>query len=329
MAPPTEGTVKLETNPTIESIAIPLNTLLQLIPEFDTAQPTQVYRFIRSCDSAFQLANTSQQTILITYALNKITGHNSSDVFARTYSCWSELRIFLIQKYSQTKTLPHLNLELQSLFQKTNESVTDFFHRVDLCRNKILEKLTAEVSDLSLVGRKDSTEETALSVFVNGVSNNLGSMLRTKGFTTLSEAGTFAIHEEKIQNMNQARQTLFKNNTKPTVYCNNTIRKPQTMAQPRPPQHTQPNSFGQTKSCNYCKKPGHLISECRKRAYNNNLKMNSVERPSAATPARVNHLNSQAAEEMGSHSETALNYCPNVATPSLSQDMAPEFHEAM
>ncbi|XP_063549071.1 uncharacterized protein LOC134756174 [Cydia strobilella] len=291
-----KNAMKSEVDPTTsgeaKSYEIPLNTLLRLIPEFDTAHPAQVYRFVRSCDSAFELANTSQQPVILTYALNKISGHNSSDVFAKRYLDWSELKTFLIQKFSQTKTLTHLNLELQSLFQKPNESVTDYFHRVDLCRNKILDKLTAEISDLSLIGRKSSTEETALSVFVNGVSSNLGSMLRTKGFTTLSEAGTFAIQEEKIQNMNQARQMLFKSNRAP-AYSNTTRRPIPSVNQTSPlPTTTQFNTIRQMKTCNYCKKPGHLISECRKRAYNNNNKNQQVERPTA--PVRINNLNSQA-----------------------------------
>ncbi|XP_063369305.1 uncharacterized protein LOC134657672 [Cydia amplana] len=322
--------IKSEVSPTTSNEAksdeIPLNTLLRLIPEFDTAHPAQVYRFVRSCDSAFELANTSQQPVILTYALNKISGHNSSDVFAKRYLNWSELKTFLIQKFSQTKTLTHLNLELQSLFQKPNESVTDYFHRVDLCRNKILDKLTAEISDLSLVGRKSSTEETALSVFVNGVSSNLGSMLRTKGFTTLSEAGTFAIQEEKIQNMNQARQMLFKSNRAPAY--SNITRRPMPVYQTSPlPTSTQFNTTKQTKTCNYCKKPGHIISECRKRAYNNNIKNQQVERPTA--PVRINNLNSQAAENMGSYSGTATLFCPNALTHMSSQDVAPEVQAAM
>ncbi|XP_061704163.1 uncharacterized protein LOC133528252 [Cydia pomonella] len=325
-----KDTIKLETtSPTTSNEAnsetIPLNTLLRLIPDFDTAQPAQVYRFVRSCDSAFELANASQQPVILTYTLNRISGQNSSDIFAKRYQSWSELKTFLIQKFSQTKTLTHLNLELQSLFQKPNESVTDYFHRVDLCRNKILDKLTAEVSDASLIGRKTSTEETALSIFVNGVSSNLGSMLRTKGFTTLSEAGTFAIQEEKIQNMNHARQVLFR-----TPAYSSTIRRPTPpINQTQSSLSTaQPNTFRPTKTCNYCKKPGHLISECRKRAYNNNIKNHNIERPTNA-PLRINNLNLQAAEETGFHSGTASIYCPNTPMTSSRQNTAPELYETM
>lgn len=305
---------------------VPLNTLLKLIPEFDTAQTTQVYRFVRSCDSAFSLSNDNQKDILLIYALNKITGSGSSDVHARQHSNWDDLKHFVIQKFSQTKTLAHLNLELQSLFQKQNESVTEYFHRVDLCRNKILEKLTAEVTDITLPGRKSTTEETALNVFINGLNSDLGTMLRTKEFTSLTTAANFAIQEEKIRNMNQARQTLYRHNRTSTTFHNNISRKSTLI--PNNPTTSTLSMFKSTQTCNYCKKPGHVISECRKRSYNNNIKNrnqflqntpNSQRVP--PVPTRVNNLNSQAAAEEGISTETAS--APYFNALTQDQDLIP------
>lgn len=278
---------------------VDLNTLLHLIPEFDTSQSSQIYRFIRSCDSAFTLAAPSQIQVLLIYALNKITGPGASDVHAKKYVDWIELKVFLIQKYSQTKTIAHLNFELQSLFQKPNESVTEYFHRVDLYRCKIIEKLTAEISDDSLKGRIIMTEETALNVFVNGLKSDIGIMLRTKEPHNLSDAGNFAINEDKIRNMNRARQTLLTNYNRPNY---------------RPIHNPNPQPVS-NKTCNYCKKPGHVISECRKRAYNNNIKKNISTQPNNTNfqhnkpiqnSANISHLNSRAAEIMGTSRETAM-----------------------
>lgn len=296
---------------------LPLSTLLQLIPDFNTNDISQVYRYIRSCDSAFKLSTDTQCEILLVFALNKITGPFSSDVHAKQYKDWAELKIFLIQKFSQTKTLGHLHLELQSMFQKPTESVTDYLHRVDLCRNKILEKLAAEIKDESLPGRKTMTEESALNVFINGLNSDIGIMLRTREFKTLSEAGNFAMQEEKIRKMNSARQDLLSN-------------QKITSRPPRP--NTNSNSNRPQQSCNYCKKPGHLISECRKRAYNNNLKQQTnthtnTHQNQRALPApqhfnkSVNHLNSQAAVEMGMFTETASNNFSIAHTPTSNTEI--------
>lgn len=47
------------------------------------------------------------------------------------------------------------------MFRKPLETVVEYYHGVDLCRNKIFEKLTAEIADDTLLGRKAATEETA------------------------------------------------------------------------------------------------------------------------------------------------------------------------
>lgn len=296
---------------------ISLDTLLKLIPDFETAQPAQVYRYIRSCDSAFELAAKQQQSILLTFALNKIIGPGASDVHSRQFSFWADLKAYLIQKFSQTKTLAYLQLELQSMFQKPSESITEYYLRVDLSRCKILEKLTTEVSDITLEGRKTMTEETALNVFINGISSDIGTMLRVHSFKNLYDAANFATQEEKIRNMNSARQRLFPPTTSET-------RKPFRLTnQAQRPQQSASQPQGLYKHCNYCKNPGHVIAECRKRAYNNQLRgANTIQNPRAPlqsrgiqpTTAHVNHLNSEAAEELSRPSETVLAHCSTVPT---------------
>lgn len=275
-------------------MSIEINTLLKLVPCFDTNQNEQVYRFIRSCDSAFHLASTEQKSILLVYALNNITGVGAADVHSKTYDSWPDLKAYLIEKFSNVKTVSHLSLELQSMFQKPNETITEYFHRVDLCRSKIIEKLIAEISDNTLVGRKTTTEETALNVFINGLSTDIGTMLRTMNFVNLSEAGRFAMQEDKIRAMNTARQSLFQHskslpNRLPLQHRSHHNTNKILPNQNHPPKFNNPSQIN-NKICNYCKFPGHVISECRKRQYNNNYQN---QRALPAPPRHVNNLNSQ------------------------------------
>lgn len=305
----------MATSSTATLSPLSIETLIKLIPEFDTAQNLQVYRFIRSCNAAFQLASETDKTILLIYTLNKIVGPFAADVHAKQFTTWNVLQSYLIEKFSNVKTIAHLSLELQSMFQKPSESVTDYYHRVDLLRSKIIEKLQTEVNDESLVGRKLGIEETALNVFVNGLDSDLGAMLRTKEFKHLSNAGRFAIQEDKIRAMNTARQQLFK----ASLQLHNKPTNPRPPPPPRPlaPKPYQPNQtasqppqprFQEQKFCNYCKNIGHIISECRKRAFNNNKFRQNNQAPK---PLTVNHLNSHAATEPGNSMETALALYPS------------------
>lgn len=303
MAPPDSATNSLD-----------IKTLLQLIPEFNTNQSNQIYRFVRSCDSAFKLASISQESILLIYALNKISGPGSSDVHCKTYDTWTELKEFLIKKFSQTKTIGHLSLELQNMFQKHNETVTDYYLRVDLCRNKMIEKLNAEINDNSLQGRIEMTEETSLSVFINGLNSDIGSMLRTKNFENLSDAGNFAIQEDKIRNMNKARQSLNRSGFNPSTRPIQNLPHRIPNFRPPPPRHIQQNQINKTfnpmKTCNYCKKTGHYIADCRKLAYNNS----KTSLPSTSTNYKVNHLNDDATSEMGNSQVNASAHHANIET---------------
>lgn len=289
-----------------------IGTLLQLIPEFNTDQPGNIYRFIRSCDAAFKLANPDQENILFVYALNKISGIGAPDVHSRRHDNWDTLKGFLINRFSNVKTISHLMLELQSSFQKPNESITEYFHRIDLSRSKIIEKLNAEISDDSLSGRKKCAEETALSVFINGLSSDMGSMLRTRDFKSLNEVGRFAMQEDKIRKMNIARQSLFKNypqrlpprpaytpvvrTTSRNITNPNQSLSPITRSFTRPVSGFISSTYDPNKTCNYCKKVGHVISECRKRIYNNSI---NQQKPTTSTNVPINNLNSIAVNDEG------------------------------
>ncbi|XP_052747822.1 uncharacterized protein LOC128202226 [Galleria mellonella] len=318
-----------------ERMALDISTLLKLIPTFDTKENNQLYRFVRSCNSAFALASLEQESILLVYVLNNITGSGASDVHCKQYKTWIELRSFLIEKFSHVKTISHLSLELQSMFQKPNETMTEYFHRVDLCRSKIVEKLTAEILDETLAGRLATTEETALSVFINGINSDVGAMLRTKNFSNLSDAGRFALQEDKIRAMNNARQALFRvsaasrsvNSPRPHVKFtidNRSMTRPPNIYQ----QNTSKTPPYQNVICNYCKKPGHLIADCRKRAYNNNIR-NSLQEQNispqqnfrALPAAKINNLNHLAASEASSSVETALTSCSPHQTQTSTQEL--------
>lgn len=319
-------------------MSLDLQTLTQLIPIFDTSCPEQIFRFVRSCDSAFSLVSEDKKGILLVIALNKIIGQGSSDVHIRTFSDWSDLKKFLISRFSNIKTISHISLELQSMFQKPTESITDYFHRVDLCRSKIAEKLITEINDETLAGRKAFTEETALNVFINGINSEIGMMLRTREFSTLSDAASFAIQEDKIKKMNNARTSMFSRqipNRPSTQPMRNTAPHPfRPSPQPQPfrpysnrnssnSQNPTNNSYnatnaGNIKICAYCKNMGHLISECRKRAYNN-AQQNRPNNAITAGPssARVNNLNFSAAASTSHSTETATESSEELITEPL------------
>jgi hypothetical protein len=95
-----------------------------------------------------------------------------------------------------------------------------------------------------------------LNVFMNGLSSDIGTMLRTKELNNLTKPGTFAMQEEKIGQVSNARHSLYKN----------TATKFSPLTPTRRPVVTNTNTLvpsQQPKTCNYCNKLWHVISECR------------------------------------------------------------------
>lgn len=75
------------------NMSLAINTLIKLIPTFDTSKTQEVYRFVRSCDSVFQLAiDVEKQQILLIYAFHNITGVGALDIHCRRYAFWDDLK---------------------------------------------------------------------------------------------------------------------------------------------------------------------------------------------------------------------------------------------
>ena len=66
-------------------------------------------------------------------------------------------------------------------------------------------------------------------------------------------------------------------------------------SQPQFPSEGNSNLSGQTKFCNYCKNQSHLISECRKKRFNDSRREQSANQPSNSNQSdnRAVHLNYQ------------------------------------
>ena len=160
-------------------------------------------------------------------------------------------------------------------------------------------------------------------------SPQISQMLRWKDFDNLNSAYSAAVTEERALNIHHYKkrqacticgkmnhdtsQCRFKsssgerNKTVNTVqssvpnqnrYQNNQQRYSspnetnRQYSQPQFPSQRNSNSSGQTKFCNYCKNQGHLISECRKKAFNDNRRKQSANQPSSSSQSdnRAVHL---------------------------------------
>lgn len=272
-----------------------LQFLCSLISKSFDGNRTEYHEFVTNCNNAVELATDEQQRPLFVYIISRLTGSVRSQLQGKTYTSWSELREILSTFYQDKKHYIQLMEELNTMKQNLSESVLSFHDRIDKLTVRLLSSITYKSRNEQL-GKIDTIKELALSRFIHHSKPEISRFLRAQSFDDISEALSKAIEEERAINISHQE---FR--TKPAKFCNfckksghdskNCFRKQpnqsinfnQNRTRPGPSSTSFPNNSSSNnnynnnqnfnpKFCNYCKNRGHIISECRKREYNNKRK---------------------------------------------------------
>ncbi|CAH4033560.1 unnamed protein product [Pieris brassicae] len=202
--------------------------------------------FINNCDNAFKLASQSQKPLLLNYILCQLESKAETVASIKDFESWEQLSQFLQSQFGERKHYAHLLLDLQESQQLPNESVSQYSLGVESSLYKLLTEITlANKKKVELSGKISAMEELALHCFIMGLTPRISNFVRMKNPRSLNEATNHAGMREgrPIHNLNK---------------------------QPAP-------------ICRYCKFPGHVIENCKKREYNNNRSRNNFNRASASS----------------------------------------------
>lgn len=305
--------------------SIPLTILFKFIRQF-SGDRTELNTFIQNANSAFSLASETQKPSLFLYVVSQLSNNVVNEIELSNISSWTELKTILKQFYGQSKHLVQSHEELETIKQFSNESITDFFKRLEKIKNECIQgEIQNSTNPSELLGLKRAIQQTALRRFIIHCKSEISQMLRARNIVDINEAYSIALQEEKILNYtkiksNQANiksnsnfnskynsnHRSFNSNNKYSTYNH---RPPQSMenkghsnqerhksysnSNPNKvysnhnynnskPSTSQSNSHA-SKFCKYCKKNGHLISECFKKQYNDSKVNNLNLQESALT----------------------------------------------
>lgn len=286
-SPKTATNVKLEMD---------LNTLLKFIKPYD-GEREKLNSFIVNCNNAYELATDTQRPVLFKYILCQLQGKAEIACSIKNFTTWDQLKEFLKTQFSERKHYSYLLTDLQEIKQGIQETVSEFALKVETALSKLLMEISlSDTKVKEVAGRVASMEDLALHHFLMGLLPRLSNIVRCRSPKNLNEAINLAISEERIQqtmyrknnNLNGSKpRPIIQNPNYNNNYSNN-ARQNQFMAN-RGPQRPMANSnnfqrpmstsnnfqpgpsgSGSAPICRYCKTPGHDISVCRKREYNNN-----------------------------------------------------------
>lgn len=332
-------------NPT--PLEFEIKFLCDLIPKEFTGNRYELGQFIANCNNADELASTGQKIPLLYFILSRISGHAKEQLALHKFNNWSELKERLKILYQDKKHYCQIMEDLNNCKQTYSEDITGFHQRLIKLSSRALGAIQQYASDpLEIPGKRKAVEEVTLNRFVYHSSPQISQMLRWKDFDNLNSAYSAAVSEERALNMyhpkrrkacdicrkmnHDTSQCRFKSssgerrsvNTVQTPvpnqsrYQNNQYRysSPNETnrhhSQSRFPSQGNSNLSGQTKFCNYCKNQGHLISECRKKAFNDSRREQSANQPSSSRQSdnKAVHSNCQESPVMSTAQEDQISH---------------------
>ena len=277
---------------------ITLKDAIETVPNFN-GHNIPVVQFARACNRAKALVPPQAEPQLARLLRNKLQDHACLAVEDRVFDSVNDLIKQLKRTFSPAKTSDHYRGELANIIKGTNEHVLEYISRVKDLRFAILEEDREYYRDFARNYPED-LDRLTLDSFVDGLPPHIRTRLFQHNFETLDEAFELAVLVDKKIERDRQRFSEQKAPKLICQICNKTghdalscrsnkkiasqpsERYPQNRvagysnqapnpllpywAKNRPP----PSRPTELRICAYCKKPGHLISECRKRIFNRN-----------------------------------------------------------
>ncbi|KAF5278402.1 hypothetical protein FQA39_LY05891 [Lamprigera yunnana] len=154
MAPPTHNQTNYDNhNSEVETssdqnpnVTFSIEFLCKLITNEFTGNRLQLGQFLANCNNANQLASRSQKTPLLFYILAKISGRAKEQLAQKSFSFWEELKEKLKALYQDRKHYSQLLEKLNSK-QFYNESLSDFFQRLEIINSRTLSAVHQDTTD--------------------------------------------------------------------------------------------------------------------------------------------------------------------------------------
>lgn len=249
-----------------------LHSLRNLIPEYDGDQAT-LSDFITACEFVHTQIDEDLNQGFLLVVKNKLVGKAKQFISSHNINTFESIKQLLIGHFGDCRDTESLLRDLTACIQKPSETPRAFVQRIENLLTKLRNAVSLDetLDDATRDTLNSSHEKIALKTLLAGLTDPIGTIIRSQRPSTIDEAIHFIIEEENIhylKNRNSSRDSKQNQKVIPRSNFNPEARK-------------------DTKICTYCKNRGHLFSECRKRAYNQNR--TNFTRPTTANAAGFSH----------------------------------------
>lgn len=260
---------------------IPISFLARMITPFE-GNPEELTHFLQNAENALNLASQDQVIPLTALIFSKVSSDVKNKINISEVRTFTELERKLKQIFQITESLTFLQEQLETCRQKPNESIKEFYLRIEKLSGKISritrETAGASINRMLLYGKQELIAENALRRFTHHCKPEISNVLRHGKFNSINAALSVACEEEAFLSIQTQTKNLNINpstNKKQCKICKRTNHdtnqcrfknssNQQNYNQSSPPQNN-------VKTCNYCHLRGHTIDECRRRKNNQNF----------------------------------------------------------
>lgn len=224
-----------------------LNEIFSIIPEYDGNQ-INLNTFLNSCRTAYDMSIGNQTVLLTVHIKNKLKGRAAELVNSRNPTSWEEIKTLLENHFGDSRDLTSLIQDLQRMRQLPNESPLTFIARLQT--HEAIMHASVHKQRLTLAQKQAQlqlTEGMVLNTLLTGLEPKIGQIVRASDPVDMLTAISRVRRELQLNYFET--QKIGRSNSATTPMRN-------------------PNLSSTTKQCSFCKRAGHIASECRQRQQN-------------------------------------------------------------
>jgi len=238
--------------------------VIRLVPEFSGGVDEKLIFFINACELVIDITPVANQDIMLRTILNRIKGLAYEVIKYEQITSWDMLKKLLKTTYDKPANAAYLQIELFSAKQRYKETLIEYVNRIRNLVQAVSEGSTQGKSVSDALAVQNNIREQALLVFLEGISDKIKLMVKSKHPATLEQAIQIAIIEDK-------------NITPSDVRSNNNNNYYSNKGKGEAQKYNKGN-------CHVCGKYGHYARNCRFKKENpKNENKSSTSRPTAST----------------------------------------------
>ncbi|CAI6375262.1 unnamed protein product [Macrosiphum euphorbiae] len=180
--------------------------VIRLVPEFSGGIDEKLVFFINACELVIDITPVANQDIMLRTILNRIKGLAYEVIKYENITSWAMLKTLLKTTYDRPTNAAYLQTELFSAKQRYKETLIEYVNRIRNLVQAVSEGSTQGKNVSDALAVQNNIREQALLVFLEGISDRIKLMVKSKHPSTLEQAIQIAIIEDKNTTPNEVKQ---------------------------------------------------------------------------------------------------------------------------